>query len=1094
MYIKNSILLTVIILLRKLCVVSAADECTTNGETGENNGLDSKKENDDIAGTVVVLTQFQEFRYPCCGFVYEWKFHTRATGTFDALVWRHQGNEVYLLVGSNSLTSTSERPDMSGVGTLTLYNDEVSVGDVLATITTTDNDPEDVGSLTLTLESASNSGSSYFEFVSDEIRVKALPPVNTYNLVLKVEDPCTLSRTGTEIIDILNRLPVINNLPDSVSISEDTADNTLIFTINATDTVTVPVQCKKIGGGTVPFSVLQIPGSTDYGVYKDAGAFLNYDITQSYKVTVECDDLDDKVDADLTINLIQNQAPVIQSLPDSVSFLEDWNTNTLLHTLTVTDAESDIITCTLNPTSTIYDVSLIPPSNTGYGIYLTGGTTLDYDTTSSYTLSVRCNDVRRSDTESFTVNLIRNTPPVINSLPTTESISEDLNTRTLVHALNVTDVNAADTVTCAINPNNALFELSKIPPASVDYGVFLVGGTVLDYDVTPSYTLNIDCADHRRSVSDVLTVAIIRNEPPTIVNLPMSSDIPESITSESLLYTISVTDPTNDTVTCVITPATSIFYLQTTSAQFETEIWVRGNQGFVYDTKRQYTLNIECADQRRSDSDAFYVYILRNMPPYFTNLQDKTSVSSETSAAGQIIYTVDSVDPESDNVQYSLSSNTANAPFIINQNTGAISFTRSVKTELVAGYDLYISVSDGRNVVAARSLSVRITGINFPPHFQVPAQTLTVLENINTGSAIFQPTITDEDLSDVHTFSVVYSPPDGAVYFGVDKSTGLITSLVDIDYETIPFKSFLLVITGSDSLLEDTTNITLNVQNVNEAPVFTKKYYSITTSENSGGTMIQNPYYQYTDVDGDTLKFSLDCGANTGRLDIDSSTGLLSFSTDYDLDIVGTASKIDCKVSITDDEYTDMAYVNITILDDNDNSPVFIYSEYTFYIPVTSSVGSFVGQVQAIDKDIGNYGNVFYHIALEDFNYGLFDVVQDGSIFVSESLTQYTEGSTLNLTIYGVDPGAREGLTMVYVVFPTTYVAPITPGDGIEYLTFFRYSPNMAWFVPLMFILFATFCVAVHTLYKSNCSCLKKKERSMRKKKRKRPMKSFQRY
>ena len=120
--------------------------------------------------------------------------------------------------------------------------------------------------------------------------------------------------------------------------------------------------------------------------------------------------------------------------------------------------------------------------------------------------------------------------------------------------------------------------------------------------------------------------------------------------------------------------------------------------------------------------------------------------------------------------------------------------------------------------------------------------------------------------------------------------------------------------------------------------------------------MIQNPYYQYTDVDGDTLKFSLDCGADTGRLDIDSSTGLLSFSTDYDLDIVGTSSKIDCKVYITDDEYTDMAYVNITILDDNDNSPVFIYSEYTFYIPVTSSVGSFVGQVQAIDKDIGNYG------------------------------------------------------------------------------------------------------------------------------------------
>ncbi|CAC5396996.1 FAT4 [Mytilus coruscus] len=1077
-------------------------------------------------------------------------FITDATGTFDVQVWRSQSNDVYLLVGSNSLTSTNNgdeevRTISNGQRIRVMEDDYLGIHSTGAFLVTHKKEgSETVRKLTgkttpiavsstldtsgATVDALDYAIRSYYTPSDkpqmsglDEIRVKAIPPVKTYNLQLKVEDPCTRSSTGTEIIDIVNRLPVINNLPDSVSISEDTADNTLIFTIDATDTVTDPLQCKKKGGGTVPFSVAQIPGSTDYGVYKNSGVLLNYDTTPSYTVTVECDDLDDEVEAVLTINLIQNQAPVIQSLPDSASFLEDLNTNTLLHKLTVTDAESDTVTCTLNPSSTIYDVSLIPPSNTGYGIYLTGGTTLDYDTISSYTLSVRCNDVRRSDTESFTVNLIRNTPPVINNLPTSESISEDINTRTLVHTLNVTDVNSADTVNCAINPNNALFEISKIPPASVDYGVFLAGGTVLDYDVTPSYSLNIECADHRRSVSDVLTVAIIRNEPPTIVNLPMSSDIPESITTESLLYTISVTDPTNDTVTCVITTATSVFYLQTTSAQFETEIWVRGNQGFVYDTKRQYTLNIECSDQRRSDSADFYVYILRNMPPYFPNLQDKTTVSSQISAAGQIIYTVQSVDPESDNVQYSLSSNTANAPFTINQNTGAISLTRSIKTELVAGYDLYISVSDGRNVVAARSLSVRITGklldhcqlriagINFPPHFQVPSQTLTVLENINSGSSIFQPTITDEDLSDVHTFSVVYYPPDGAVYlykimkfqilafstgYATRKESGLITSSVDIDYETIPFKSFLLVVTGSDSLLEDTTNITLNVQNVNEPPVFTKTYYSLTTSENSGGTIIQNPYYQYTDVDGDNVKFFLDCGADTGRLDIDSSTGLLSFSTDYDLDIIGTPSKINCKVSITDDEYTDMAYVNITILDDNDNSPVFIYSEYTFYIPVTSSVGSFVGQVQAIDNDIGNYGNVLYHIALEDFNYGLFDVVENGSIFVSESLTQYTEGSTLNLTIYAVDTGGREGLTLVYVVFPTTYVAPFPPADGIQYLTFFKYSPNMAWFVPLMFILFATVCVIAHTLYKSKCSCLKKNERSMRKKKRKRPMKSFQRY
>lgn len=59
------------------------------------------------------------------------------------------------------------------------------------------------------------------------------------------------------------------------------------------------------------------------------------------------------------------QPPVIQSLPDTTSLSEDANTNTLLHTLIVTDAESNTITCTLNPTSTIFDVSLIAPANTG---------------------------------------------------------------------------------------------------------------------------------------------------------------------------------------------------------------------------------------------------------------------------------------------------------------------------------------------------------------------------------------------------------------------------------------------------------------------------------------------------------------------------------------------------------------------------------------------------------------------------------------------------------------------------------------------------------------------------------------------------------
>ncbi|CAC5398928.1 unnamed protein product [Mytilus coruscus] len=940
-----------------------------------------------------------------------------------------------------AITTASQVPSLSGLTDVIKYNDEVFAGDLLSTFTATDGDLEDTNDLLITF----NSGTSYFGLQNtNEIRVTNVPPIGNYTLSVTVTDPCSKSSTSTPTVAVINRLPVINNLPSTVSISEDTPDSTLIFTLNATDTITDPLPCVKTGGVAVPFSVSAIPSTTtDYGVYLDTGVTLNYDVNPSYTVTVTCDDGSDTVDGILTIIIIPNQAPVINSLPDTVSFLEDVNTNTLLHTINVTDFEGDVISCYLVPTSTLFDISLVQPLNNENGIYLTGGANLDYDTTSFYSFTVQCEDQRRSDTGSFTINLIRNTPPVINSLPYTESISEDLITKTLIHTLNVTDVNAADIITCTLNSHTTLFELAG-------YGVFLIGGTALDYDVTPTYQLDIECGDHRRNVSDVLTVDLIRNEPPSIANLPMSCEIPESITAESFLYTVSVTDPTNDTVTCTLTTVTNTFFLQSGSSQFDTNIYVRGNQAFDYDALNRYTLGIECADQRRKDTSEFYIYLLRNMPPYFINLQAKTTVSAQTGVTGQVVYTITSIDPESDNVQYTMTSSTGTAPFSINQNTGEISLSRSINTELSAGYELYITVSDGRNNVAYRTLSIRISDINKPPSFLNPSQTVIVLEGINIGSSILQPILTDEDISDTHTYFASYSPPEGGIYFKVNATTGLITSMVEIDYETIPYKTFLLTITGSDSLMVDTTNITLNIQNMNEPPKFTKTKYAFTAIENSAGTVLQNPYYQFSDEDGDTVKFSFNCGTDTGLLDIDSSTGLLSYAIDYDLDVAGTASLIICEVYITDNEYTDTAFLNITVLDANDNSPSFLSDEYTFVVINSQSIGSTIGKVDANDNDVGTNGNVIYHLAQEDLNNGLFSVSADGSIIIQQSLESFVPGTNLNLTVYAVDSGGEQDTALVNVILPVVESNGNVYVDIIYYKSFFSYAPNMAWFVPLM--------------------------------------------
>ena len=98
-------------------------------------------------------------------------------------------------------------------------------------------------------------------------------------------------------------------------------------------------------------------------------------------------------------------------------------------------------------------------------------------------------------------------------------------------------------------------------------------------------------------------------------------------------------------------------------------------------------------------------------------------------------------------------------------------------------------------------------------------------------------------------------------------------------------------------------------------------------------------------------------------MDIDSTTGLLSYSVEYDLDKAGTASRLDCDVTISDNEYSDTAHLNITILEENDNTPVFDHEEYTFFVSTDSVVGTYVGDVHARDGDIGPHGEkiIFYN-------------------------------------------------------------------------------------------------------------------------------------
>ena len=98
--------------------------------------------------------------------------------------------------------------------------------------------------------------------------------------------------------------------------------------------------------------------------------------------------------------------------------------------------------------------------------------------------------------------------------------------------------------------------------------------------------------------------------------------------------------------------------------------------------------------------------------------------------------------------------------------------------------------------------------------------TLQVDENTAADSTVIQLAANDPDAADVLTWSITSGNEGGL--FAIDADTGLISLTASPDYEELVASgatSHALMVTVSDGLLSDTQQITINIADVNEAPV-----------------------------------------------------------------------------------------------------------------------------------------------------------------------------------------------------------------------------------------------------------------------------------
>ena len=172
----------------------------------------------------------------------------------------------------------------------------------------------------------------------------------------------------------------------------------------------------------------------------------------------------------------------------------------------------------------------------------------------------------------------------------------------------------------------------------------------------------------------------------------------------------------------------------------------------------------------------------------------------------------------------------------------------------------------GSAVVATHTISIPITfyGVDFTlsldgktitPIVHNDAETETEAVEVTNPIAIIA---TDVDLDDL-TYSII----DGDGLFAIDADSGEITLTGALDYETATTHTFTIQVEDSGGLTA-TATVTINVENVNEAPTFAQESYSadITNIVTIGyGVVIARA----TDAEGDAVRnYSITGGNDDG--------------------------------------------------------------------------------------------------------------------------------------------------------------------------------------------------------------------------------------
>ena len=400
---------------------------------------------------------------------------------------------------------------------------------------------------------------------------------------------------------------------------------------------------------------------------------------------------------------------------------------------------------------------------------------------------------------------------------------------------------------------------------------------------------------------------------------------------------------------------------------------------------------------------------------------------AENSANGSAVGTVAANDPDVGQTQtFNITGGNLGNAFAIDSGTGAITVNSSAALdfETTPSFSLTVQVTDNGTppLNGNTTVTINLTNANDPP--VVTPATFSLAENSANATSVGTVTATDPDVpAQTLTFAITGGNTGGA--FAINSGTGAITvsSSAALDFETTPSFGLTVQVTDNGSPnLSGTASVTINLTDVNEAPVPTGGPFSL--PENSAnGTSVGTVVAGDPDA-GQTHTFAITGGNTNGAFAIGSSNGQITVANTTALNFE-TTPPFTLTVQVTDNGSPNLsgaASVTINLTDVNE-APV--PSGGPFSLPENSANGTSVGTVAANDPDSGQT----HAFGITGGNTGgAFAINGSGQITVANSAALNFETTpSFTLTVQVTDNGTPvlSGSTTVAVSLTNVNEAPI---------------------------------------------------------------------